>query len=149
MRNKVLFWHINRTMHTGRPETLTSHDINIVLFNHLRINPMWRNYEDERTAHLFVGWIPTRGWNLHQCWVSLELWPRFHFQSDLVDAIRRGLRRVWHWREIRQLEREIVELSEHADAVCSDPMNGCPEDFREYFDRRLHYTLCELDALKG
>lgn len=147
MLRNILSWHVNRSMYEGRPETLTTHDINIVLFNRVRINPMWLNYEDERTAHIFIGWIPGGGY-CHVSWLSLELWPRFQFQSDVTRAIWLWMRRVWYWREIRQLERKMEATAQLADDICSDPMNGCPGDFREDFDRKLRYMEHELITLQ-
>lgn len=141
--HNLLFVHISRTWDGKNENSTKSHDANIVLFNCLRVRPMWRSFDNDNLyLNLYIGTITKTG---HHQILSMTVYPKFTVQTNL--GVRKLWKRTINYFTIKKLKREIQDLEETCYNICSDEMCGCPGDFAESYDRQinsLEYQLWQL-----
>ena len=68
----------------------------------------------------------------------------YYRQMNVATIIRNFLKRIWFWRDILRISKEIRYYELATSEMYDDPMCGCPEDFAEDYSRKIRGLLGKL-----
>lgn len=142
---KYINFHRCKTWDGLNKKTIRTVELIFCIFN-LRLSIYIRSYDDDHDEPSSY-----RGFAiLYKHIVLFEVfwyrWKGFKFYA-LNDPIRILFKRIWNFNKIRKLNNKIDRINHHAMLVCSDPMNGCPDDFAEHFNKEIRSIEHEIDKL--
>jgi len=148
---KKIGYSISRTWDGKNKETTKFNSIMMWFFS-FQVGLMWRGFNDMPCKSIQLIWNRKRFTNLfivgYDSTLRQDKRPEgFFFQSEVTQKIGQLIKRTLNWSKIRKLEKEIDRLRETCHEICSDPMNGCPEDFAEDYNRRISKLEYKLEKL--